>query len=204
MPRASLLARPAGPVLGVDLASGLPISLELLPAGADLRDRLAGAGVREVGTHHGRTVVVSAPAIEQQAPARPPRARRVPAALALQRELGSRRGRITLAAAALVAGALMCSSLLAGTTPHALAAPRRLSVPAPILPVHVAQVRARPAVAHVSPTSRGGAARVLVFAQPTRTVVVATVDPPRAPQVATSRRVTRRSPGWVDGLVVGP
>jgi hypothetical protein len=203
VPRVALLALPAGPVLGVDLASGLPVSLELLPAGADLRDRLATAGAREVGTHVGRTVVVSAAVIERPAPARLRQARRAPVAAALQRELGSRRGRVTLAAGALVAAALICSSLLAGTTPHAQAAPSRLSVPAPIRPVHVPQVRVVPAVAHVSPASRGGAARVLVSAPPVRAVVVP-VAPPLAPQVTTSRRVARRSPGWVDGLVVGP
>jgi hypothetical protein len=203
VPRVALLALPAGPVLGVDLGTGEAISLELLPAGTDLGDRRSATGACEAGTHLGRTVVVSPPVIALPLPARVPRPRRVPAVAGLQREFGSRRGRVTLAAGALVAGALVCSSLLAGTTPHARAAPRPLSVPAPARLVDVPLVRALPAVARVPPVSRGGAARVLVFAARPRPVVVP-VAPPRVPKVEPRRRIATRSPGWVDGLVVGP
>lgn len=201
VPRVALLALPEGPVPGIDLARGASIALSLLPIGADPADRLDAGGGRGAGTHLGRAVVVSEPAIPRPAPALPPRPGRTPARAALVGEARSRRGRVTLAAGALVAGVLVCSSLLGGTRSHARAASLRPLVPAPARVVHEPPARARRAAVHVpvrAPSSRGGAARVLE-----RAPVPPPVSVPIVRQVPSRPSVAPRSPGWVDGLVVG-
>ena len=201
MPRVALLALPEGPVPGIDLARGASIALSLLPVGADPADRLDAAGGRGAGMHLGRAVIVSEPAIPRREPALPSPPRRAPARVALVGEARSRRGRVTLAAGALLAGALVCATLLGGTRPHARAATLRPLVPAPARVVHQPRVRARRAAAHVpvrAPSSRGGPARVLE-----RAPVPPPVSVPIVRQLPSRRPVAPRSPGWVDGLVVG-
>jgi hypothetical protein len=74
--RAALLARPLGPVPGLDLSCGEPVSIELRPAGDHDHDgllrrcerwnalALAGPAVREVRQHLGRSVVCSDPLVD--------------------------------------------------------------------------------------------------------------------------------------------
>jgi len=199
VPRVSLLALPTGPVVGVDLAHGGAVVVELPPPSAAGDDQLDRPGVREVWTHLGRTVVVSELVVER--PATPVARARAPSAL--RRELGSRRARVALVAAALVAGALGATSLLGGARQPA----RRTAAPVPVQAPVLAVIPAPPATLHARavppvPGARGGAARVLVSAPPPASAPVPTAHV--AAPVVERPRVAARSPGWVDGLVVGP
>jgi hypothetical protein len=187
VPRVSLLALPEGPVVGLDLTRGVPVTLELVPA----RD--------------GRARSVTATDLTIERPAAvvpdPPPAARMPHALgAMGRELGSRRARLTLLVGIAVAAVVVSSSLLGGSPGHARAVASARAVPPPLARAPAATPVVRRARSHVppGPTSRGGPARVLVVAAP----VLPVTAPPAA---RTSRRepAPAPSPGWVDGLVVG-
>jgi hypothetical protein len=191
VPRVCLLALPDGPVIGLDLTRGVPVTLELVPA----RDGCA------------RSISAGDLTIERPVPVVPdsPLAGRAPRALgAVGRELASRRARLTLLAGVVVAAVVVSSSLLGGSHGPAPAVARAQAVRLPAARAPAARPVARRARAHVRvvaprPTSRGGPARVLAVAP-------RLVAPPAAPPAARSPRHERASapsPGWVDGLVVG-
>ncbi|MEO9173895.1 MAG: hypothetical protein ABI317_00170 [Gaiellales bacterium] len=191
VPRVSLLARPDGPVIGLDLTRGVPVRIELIPArGGNPRSITASDLVRE-----GPLGVAPDPPSRRS----PPRAAR-----ALRGELAGRRARITLLGGAVLACALVVASVLGGT-PHAPRAEARVPpVRPPVVTRHVRRrahvtARVRGGVALPAATSRGGPARVLLAATPPRQRVPATiVRPSRSDDHASTR-----SPGWVDGLFVG-
>jgi hypothetical protein len=191
VPRSSLLALPDGPVVGLDLTRGVPVTLELVPA----RD-----GNARTITASDLPADRSARAIADREPAR--RAPRRGGAL--RHELGSRRARITLVVGAGLACAVIAPGLAGGSRHPAreAARPQLVQAPAPTvappLPTR-ARGRAPLRVPSPAPASRGGPARVLVLAP----------LPPHLPRI--ERRTRRVRPeraaapptGWVDGLVVG-
>ena len=212
--RSALLARPDGPVNGVDLSRGAPVVLELGPAPVGRARREPGPGVREVRRHRGGWVVASEPvvAVAPPPPVREPVVRAPRRRSALGRELRTRRVRITGIGAAGVACVLLAAGLIGGT--HAdragtarAAAPPALRVAVPVSPAR--QVAPRPSVrkaAVMRPAARGGAARLLVVAprahpRPPRRAPVSA--PPRPSRVTVARRAPARSTGWVAGLFVG-
>jgi hypothetical protein len=192
VPRVSLLALPNGPVIGLDLTRGVPVTIERIPAHAG----------------NARSIVAADLVFERPVSVVPdplPRRSALRAAYALGRELEGRRARVTLLGGACLACGLVVASALGGT-PHVARAvarvqpARRPSIVRPARSRAPALVRVRAGVALPSPASRGGPARVLLLA-------VAPPAPP-APVTVVHRtrppgRTSRPSPGWVDGLVVG-
>jgi hypothetical protein len=191
VPRVALLALPDGPVIGLDLTRGMPVTIALVPGGAGSTRSITASDLvfdRPVG-------VVSE---------LPPRRSAQRAAYALRRELDGRRARVTLLGGAGVGCALVVASVLGGT-PHVSRAAAhgqadRLPAVARPAPSRAPELlRVRGGVALPAPASRGGPARVLLAAAPP--------DPPAPVTVVHRSRAADRastpSPGWVDGLVVG-
>jgi hypothetical protein len=211
-PRASLVARPDGPLPGIDLATGRLVGLSFGQAGEDaagLATRIAASGdvraIGEVRWHLGRPLisyelVPQAHGTVAPAPvADPRRPHRLRSALAAS---VPRAGRARVAALVTcgVLSALLASSLTGGSPDAGVAR----AAPLPVLPASLAlapPTRARtlhvPAP-RVAPRSRGDAAEVLLRPVPRRAAPRAVAPPPRPVAVE-----TRPEPGWVEGLFVG-
>jgi hypothetical protein len=210
--RASLVARPDGPVAGIDLATGRLVQLSFGQGGEDadaLAARIASAGdlraIGELGRHLGRTLISYEQAphahttagVAAAADQRPPhRGRRTISAYAPR----AARARIAAVLTCGVLSALLVSSLTGGSRDGGVAR----AAPLPVAPAALASAPpARARTLHVpaprpAARSRGGAAQVLLRPVSRR-------PPPRAvapplPRVDVERH---REPGWVEGLFVG-
>jgi hypothetical protein len=215
--RSALLARPEGPVNGLDLSRGAPVVLELLSAAAG-EGLAAGSDGRHVRRHRGGWVLASDPPPVAPADPLPVAARSRPERVRLEglrRELASRRVRITAVAAAGAACVLVALGLLGGVRTGGTGTARAASPPVlrevapaarPVLAPPRTAVRTH-VVPAARPVTRGGVARLLVAAppvRPRRTVPAARAAAPvRHARTATRSRAPVRSTGWVAGLFVG-
>jgi hypothetical protein len=184
VPRAALLARPAGPVTGVDLAVGETVRVAFAPRGMTAADveALALPVVREVAEHAGRALIVLEPR-RPPAPAPPP----VPAPA--REPAGARRGVAALLVAA-AAGIGLCAAagLRGGGRPDgAVAAPAAVVRTAPVT------ARRRLVPSPVAPPPRGGPAQLVAWRQ-ARPVAIPHQAPTPPPQVRPAPAPARAAP----------
>jgi hypothetical protein len=186
VPRAALLARPAGPVAGADLAVGEPVRVAFAPRGmtaADL-EALALPVVREVAEHAGRPLIVLEPR-------RPPAHAPPPVPSPARERAGARRGVAALLVAA-AAGVGLCAAagLRGGGRPDG-------AVAAPATAVRTVPVTARRRLVRppVAPPPRGGPAQLVAW-RPARPVAIPHPAPAPAPprQVRVAPARARRAP----------